>query len=219
MDHPFDKLAKTLAGTMPRREALWCLGGWLGVALLGALGLPAKAHADSQAACNKFCSQFKATGNDVKVCKAKCLLCPSVSMLCGFTVDALVCCTGTCCNGVCCPAAAQGCCNAVCTDLNGVGNCGACGQACGMGQACCGGACVYLNTDVNNCGTCGVKCSPGQSCVNGTCHTCSCSNNVKDCNETDVDCGGDMCPPCGSGQRCLVGSDCVSGVCLMGVCQ
>jgi hypothetical protein len=77
---------------------------------------------------------------------------------------------------------------------------------------------VYLSTDVNNCGKCGVTCSPGQSCVNGICRTCSCSNGIQDCNETDVDCGGDMCPPCASGKMCLVDSDCLSGMCLMGIC-
>jgi hypothetical protein len=68
-----------------------------------------------------------------------------------------------------------------------------------------------------------LKCAPGQSCINGACQSCSCSNMIQDCYETDVDCGGPVCPPCESGRRCLVNSDCVGGVCLImgniGICQ
>jgi hypothetical protein len=35
----------------------------------------------------------------------------------------------------------------------------------------------------------------------------SCDNNVKDGNETDIDCGG-SCPPCGLAQHCLSNADC-----------
>jgi hypothetical protein len=35
---------------------------------------------------------------------------------------------------------------------------------------------------------------------------------VKDSSETDVDCGG-LCSPCDDGKHCLVGDDCVNGIC------
>ncbi|MBW3019974.1 hypothetical protein KY334_01650, partial [Candidatus Woesearchaeota archaeon] len=56
---------------------------------------------------------------------------------------------------------------------------------------------------------------------NTTTNTCivpvSCSNNIKDGSETDVDCGG-SCPACPSGKNCTVGTDCISGVCEDDVC-
>lgn len=41
----------------------------------------------------------------------------------------------------------------------------------------------------------------------------SCSDGNKNGYETDVDCGGQTCPPCSNGKNCLVDSDCESGVC------
>ena len=37
--------------------------------------------------------------------------------------------------------------------------------------------------------------------------------------ESDVDCGGDICPTCDDGEDCNENSDCTSGVCQDGVCQ
>lgn len=36
--------------------------------------------------------------------------------------------------------------------------------------------------------------------------------------ETDLDCGGSLCPACDLGQKCGSGADCQSGVCADGVC-
>ncbi len=47
--------------------------------------------------------------------------------------------------------------------------------------------------------------------------TPSCSDGIKDGDETDVDCGG-SCPACAGGKACLHGSDCRSGSCLNNVC-
>ena len=47
----------------------------------------------------------------------------------------------------------------------------------------------------------------------------SCSDSVKNGNETDVDCGGGTCPKCASGKKCVAASDCSSGMCSGGVCQ
>ncbi|KYK26759.1 hypothetical protein AYK26_04770 [Euryarchaeota archaeon SM23-78] len=40
-----------------------------------------------------------------------------------------------------------------------------------------------------------------------------CTNNVKDQDETDVDCGGDNCDPCPEFKNCNIDSDCESGYC------
>jgi hypothetical protein len=45
-----------------------------------------------------------------------------------------------------------------------------------------------------------------------TCPVLECSDGVKDGSETDVDCGGPLCPPCVQGKSCLAGSDCKSGL-------
>jgi hypothetical protein len=40
-----------------------------------------------------------------------------------------------------------------------------------------------------------------------------CSNQQKDVDETDVDCGGLACPKCMSGKKCLADTDCTSNIC------
>ena len=47
---------------------------------------------------------------------------------------------------------------------------------------------------------------------------CSCSDGIKNGDETDVDCGG-SCPPCEDVKSCLVNSDCISGFCYEGICN
>ncbi|MCK6455999.1 MAG: hypothetical protein L6Q92_05655 [Phycisphaerae bacterium] len=49
--------------------------------------------------------------------------------------------------------------------------------------------------------------------------TPTCTDGIQNGGETDVDCGGGNCPPCQNGQMCATASDCVSGVCMGGVCQ
>jgi hypothetical protein len=50
--------------------------------------------------------------------------------------------------------------------------------------------------------------------------TPDCNNFVRDGNETDIDCGGPMCQPCGTGKRCRVDRDCISKLCNSdGVCS
>jgi hypothetical protein len=41
----------------------------------------------------------------------------------------------------------------------------------------------------------------------------SCTNFVRDGDETDIDCGGATCPRCGDGRMCVANSDCASGMC------
>ncbi len=62
-----------------------------------------------------------------------------------------------------------------------------------------------------------AKASPGY-CVNGGLFSENCNNHCGDGtrngNETDTDCGGNICQKCAPGRRCSQASDCVSDDCL-----
>lgn len=47
----------------------------------------------------------------------------------------------------------------------------------------------------------------------------SCSDGVKNEDETDTDCGGSHCPKCTVNKGCNKSSDCTSGVCTANICQ
>ena len=47
----------------------------------------------------------------------------------------------------------------------------------------------------------------------------TCNDGIQNQDETDIDCGGSICPTCGPGDGCLVGTDCDSSVCTGLVCQ
>ncbi len=47
----------------------------------------------------------------------------------------------------------------------------------------------------------------------------SCTDGIEDGQETDVDCGGPVCPPCQDGQRCVVNGDCVNELCELDFCD
>ncbi|MCX4247232.1 hypothetical protein [Paraliomyxa miuraensis] len=72
-------------------------------------------------------------------------------------------------------------------------------------------------------------CGPGQGCGSdadcttevcgddGLCADPSCTDDVHNGDETDEDCGG-SCSVCPNGSNCMVGADCMDGVCNGGVC-
>jgi hypothetical protein len=73
--------------------------------------------------------------------------------------------------------------------------------------------------------TVGKKCNAGTDCTTGSCSDATklclaptCSDNVKNGTESDVDCGG-ACPKCAAGKVCTKNSDCSSNSCMMGVCN
>ena len=47
----------------------------------------------------------------------------------------------------------------------------------------------------------------------------TCTDGIKNASETDVDCGGPVCPRCITSRSCGVNNDCLSGFCTGGVCQ
>ncbi|HRE87714.1 MAG TPA: MopE-related protein, partial [Myxococcota bacterium] len=65
------------------------------------------------------------------------------------------------------------------------------------------------------------ECDDGNSINNDGCtNSCKlpkCTDDIRNQNETDVDCGG-SCPDCINGEQCLSGNDCQSNYCLNGVC-
>lgn len=72
----------------------------------------------------------------------------------------------------------------------------------------------------DRCPRCGdrLTCTQASDCINNNCfgNVCiSCGSGVIDGTETDIDCGGSdpFCLRCVPGARCLIGSDCQSGVC------
>ncbi len=82
-------------------------------------------------------------------------------------------------------------------------------------------------TDVD-CGgpSCGATCATGKACATGadcrdgvcdpatkTCAPATCADGVKNGGESDVDCGGPSCKPCGPEQACTVAADCAGNVC------
>ena len=84
----------------------------------------------------------------------------------------------------------------------------------------------YINlsntqTDVANCGSCGNVCGTNNTCSNGVCTPSAaptCTDGVKNGNETDTDCGGPTCSACTTGNACLQASDCTSGNCVGNIC-
>ena len=86
-------------------------------------------------------------------------------------------------------------------------------------------------TDVDCGGSCsgcanGLNCASNADCQSAYCDggTCAdspnetCVDNTQNQDETDVDCGGNVCTPCDIGDSCLVHSDCSSGNCDNEIC-
>ncbi|MBI2128638.1 hypothetical protein HYU07_00215 [Candidatus Woesearchaeota archaeon] len=80
----------------------------------------------------------------------------------------------------------------------------------------CGGGCDPCSPDKNCLSNSDCKtnyCSPNKKCINQTC-----SDNVKNNDETDKDCGGSNCPKCHVGKTCLISRDCATNYCLNSQC-
>lgn len=84
----------------------------------------------------------------------------------------------------------------------------------------------YTETDVDcgggNCKACadGLHCLNGNDCSSTVCNTsttvcapASCADNMRNGSETDIDCGGGVCPACAVGRNCSADGDCASNAC------
>ena len=56
-------------------------------------------------------------------------------------------------------------------------------------------------------------------CFNSICQAATCADKTQNGAETDVDCGGGICPACADKLKCKAHTDCTSGVCLNNLCQ
>jgi hypothetical protein len=110
------------------------------------------------------------------------------------------CASGFCADGVCCDKACNTPCLACTAALNG-GTTGTCGP-------------IAAGTDPKN--QCVLGGGGAETCGQGG--ACQCADGVKDGNETDVDCGGNICAKCDLGKACKGNADCGSGQCFDGVC-
>ncbi len=85
---------------------------------------------------------------------------------------------------------------------------------------------AHCPTTANECieatcdqGVCGTRVKKGDSCSSGVCDPsgkclpAGCVDRVKNGTETDIDCGGPLCPPCADYLNCVQGSDCISKIC------
>lgn len=63
-----------------------------------------------------------------------------------------------------------------------------------------------------------TSCDSGVCNGSGACVPPTCVDGRFGEGETDTDCGGAACQPCGKGQICKAASDCESGYCVDGVC-
>ena len=117
-------------------------------------------------------------------------------------------------------------CGAECRNLStDSANCGACGAACMVGQACnagkcgcsatttaCGASCVDTTSNASNCGACGNACPSTQVCSLGKCGS-ACAPGLTKCGSACVDVMGAQanCGACGN--ACPVDQSCWMGGC------
>ncbi|HRI71913.1 MAG TPA: hypothetical protein PK156_47095 [Polyangium sp.] len=89
-----------------------------------------------------------------------------------------------------------------------------------LGATCTQGAGQVCN-DVGQCVQCNfnMDCGGGGLCDNGTCVPPECNDQIRNGNESDIDCGGTQCVPCGVGLGCMAKTDCASKICVNGTCR
>jgi len=83
--------------------------------------------------------------------------------------------------------------------------------ACESGQMACEGACVDVTSDAAHCGACGVACGAGEACVDGACAlSCPatqtvCGDACADLSTSEAHCGA-CDAPCAAGESCMDGA-------------
>lgn len=104
-------------------------------------------------------------------------------------------------------------------------------RACAL-DACFNGVKDGNESDVDCGGSCfnRLQCAAGKHCwldrecqsnrcVSGVCANSTCENGVKDGDETDLNCGGAVCPRCRAFWACHVAADCLTNSCTGGLCD
>ena len=77
----------------------------------------------------------------------------------------------------------------------------------------CGGRCGDATCgDGQRCST-NAHCVSGNCSASGTCLAAACQDMIRNGEETDIDCGGSVCPQCAVSQACTVNSDCATFSC------
>src|SRR2546421_12279191 len=111
MESRFDEMTKVLAEGIPRREALWRLGGLFGGAVLATLGWGRNAKADSDASdCAHLCNERFDGGREREECKKDCRAAGGPAHYCFDQNGAL---------GIC-PAPRKCCCGKCRDDVSGI---------------------------------------------------------------------------------------------------
>ena len=76
-----------------------------------------------------------------------------------------------------------------------------------------GGSCTVVDNETTGAALMETAGEDTNETANTTAEGDLCANNVKDQDETDVDCGGNICDPCTEFKLCNVDDDCESGWC------
>ena len=95
------------------------------------------------------------------------------------------------------------------TPVNSADEAAACNQ--GAGWCSSNAACAECLDDEH--------CEAGLECADQICVPPSCTDDKLSVGETDIDCGGNDCGPCGDLDGCAVAADCISKVCTGDQCQ
>ena len=132
-------------------------------------------------------------------------------------------CTGgeVLCSGVCVDTTSDpahcGACDNACAVGDGCqgGQCVASGTSCSPGQTSCNGVCTDVTSDPTNCGACANACASGQTCTAGACTggATGCTGNQTACGGVCTDLASDPanCGACGN--ACATGQTCAAGAC------
>jgi len=80
-----------------------------------------------------------------------------------------------------------------------------------------GGSCIVPGNETTGAVLTGAGLNETNQTANASQEEDLCANNIRDQDETDVDCGGSICEPCPEFKNCNVDSDCESGYCHMGI--
>jgi hypothetical protein len=102
---------------------------------------------------------------------------------------------------------------------------GAVGERCCDASQCNNGLTCVFGACADTPGILGDKCYAGSECETDECgkdNTCqpesTCTDEIANGDETDVDCGGGECSPCAAGEQCATNADCAMEWCQSGVC-